>query len=78
MRSSIVSWMLFSNCPANGQEPKTGQRLFVRAKVQSIRGKLLEKEFIVRQIVIERANHVIAIREGKGTVGLAYRATSSQ
>ena len=29
--------------PANGQEPKTGQRLFVLAKVELIRGKLLEQ-----------------------------------
>jgi len=44
MRSSIVSWMLFLELPANGQEPKTGQRLFVLAKVKLIRGKLLKKE----------------------------------
>ena len=54
---------------AAGQEPKTGERLFVLAKVKLIRGKLLKKEFIVRQIVIDRTNHVIAIGEGIGTVG---------
>ena len=55
--------------PAAGQEPKTGQSLFVLAKVELIRGELLDKEFIVGQIVIERTNDVIAVGEGMGAVG---------
>ena len=55
--------------PAQGQEPKPGQRSFVPAKVQLIRSHLLEQELIVGQVVVERADHVIPISEGIGTVG---------
>ena len=54
---------------ATGQEPQTSEDSFVLAQVELIGGKLLEQKLVVRQIVIERTNDVIAIRESKRAVG---------
>jgi len=56
--------------PAQGEEADGRQRVLIRAERQPVGGKLLQNELVVRQVLIEGPDDVIAIGVGPGEVRL--------
>src|SRR5262249_33013986 len=55
--------------PADRQKPARGTWPLVRSQRQLVGGELLQNELVVRQVVVERANHPVAVSVRPGITG---------
>src|SRR5439155_8396268 len=56
--------------PAEREKTERGERPLIGAEIESIGGDLLDKELIVRQVLVERANDPVAIGERERVTSL--------
>src|SRR5207247_7507691 len=56
--------------PADGEKTHRRERTLIVAEVELVGGELLDDESAERQVLVERANDVVAIRVGVGIAAL--------